>query len=741
MLLHACTIFLSAFLLFQVQPLIAKMILPWFGGSAAVWTACVLFFQLLLLFGYLYAHWSIRYLRPKAQTIVHLALLGASMLMLPAIPNPGWKPTGGEDPTLRIFGLLGATIGLPYFLLSTTGPLVQAWFVRERAAPGATPYRLYALSNLGSMLALLTYPILVEPYLATRMQGFGWSAGYMVFVLFCGFTSWRVRGSQAVPEQGGSATEPASQAPGIGLMLIWVGLAASASTLLLAVTNHLSQNVAAIPFLWVLPLALYLLSFILCFDGDGWYKRDWFLRLLALMLASMAYALYSGKDLPLYVTLPLFAVGLFVCCMVCHGELARLKPDPRYLTLFYLMVSIGGAIGGVFVGLIAPNVFNGYYELPLALIFCAALVLAALRRDLFRDANPNLLVSIGLSVGATTVAAVTAAFIGHDAATVFWYYGLALALVLTGCAVLVLVALRRDRFRGAKWSLGWLAALACVLALTVSIGYQVKKAQGTNRVAVRNFYGGLRVSDSGSGRDATRTLTHGTIIHGEQFLAPERRRQATTYYGPETGVGLAIRSLDPNTPRHIGVIGLGAGTLASYGRLGDRLRFYEINPLDIRLAHSQFSYLADCQAQLDIVLGDARLSLEREPDQNFDVLAVDAFSSDSIPVHLLTVEAFRLYFRHIKPEGALAVHVSNLYLNLEPIVELAAKALGKQTREIDTEDDADVTGVFAATWVLVTGNPQFFDKPEFKGPAPKLIAKNGLRMWTDDYSNLFRILK
>jgi hypothetical protein len=678
MLLYACTIFLSAFLLFQVQPLIAKMILPWFGGSAAVWTSCVLFFQLLLLLGYLYAHWSIRYLRPKAQTLLHLALLAASVLMLPAIPSTGWKPAGGEDPTLRIFGLLGATIGLPYFLLSTTGPLVQAWFVRERSAPGTTPYRLYALSNLGSMLALLTYPILVEPYLATRTQGYGWSAAYLIFVLLCGFTSWRGWTAQVLTEQHTTETRDVPEAPGVGLMLIWIGLAASASTLLLAVTNHLSQNVAAIPFLWVLPLALYLLSFILCFDGDGWYKRSWFLRLLALMLASMAYALYSSKDLPLYVTLPLFALGLFVSCMVCHGELARLKPDPRYLTLFYLMVSIGGAIGGVIVGLIAPNLFNGYYELPLALIGCAALVLAALRRDLFRDAG---------------------------------------------------------------WSPGWLAALVYVLALTVSIGYQLKKSQGSNRVAVRNFYGGLRVSDAGSGRDATRTLTHGTIIHGEQFLAPERRREATTYYGPDTGVGLAIRSLDPNSPRHIGVIGLGAGTLASYGRLGDRFRFYEINPLDIRLARSQFSYLADCQAQLDIVLGDARLSLEREPDQHFDVLAVDAFSSDSIPVHLLTVEAFRLYFRHIKPEGALAVHVSNLYLNLNPIVELAAQALGKQTRVIDSGDDEDVTGVFAATWILVTGNPRFFDKPEFRGPAPKLIAQRGLRTWTDDYSNLFRILK
>jgi len=671
MLLYACTIFLSAFLLFQVQPLIAKMILPWFGGSAAVWTACVLFFQLLLLLGYLYAHWSIRYLRPKAQSTLHLALLAASLLMLPAIPNTGWKPAGGEDPTLRIFGLLGATIGLPYFLLSTTGPLVQAWFVRERATAGAATYRLYALSNLGSMLALLSYPVLVEPYLATQTQGYGWSGGYLLFVLLCGYMSWRGRVAEVPLAQETTAPGPA---PGAGLMLIWTGLAASASTLLLAVTNHLSQNVAAIPFLWVLPLALYLLSFILCFDGDGWYKRAWFLRMLAVMLG-MAYALYSAKDLPLNVSLPLFAIGLFVSCMVCHGELARLKPDPRYLTLFYLMVSIGGAIGGVFVGLIAPNVFSGYYELPLGLIGCAALVLIALRRDLRQDG---------------------------------------------------------------EWSLGWIAALAYVLILSGSVAYQLKKSHGGNRVAVRNFYGGLRVSDSGSGRSATRSLTHGTITHGEQFLAPERRRVATTYYGPQTGVGLAINGLDPNNPRHIGVIGLGAGTLASYGRLGDRFRFYEINPLVLRLARSEFSYLRDCQAELEIVLGDARLSLEREPPQNFDVLAVDAFSSDSIPVHLLTVEAFQVYFRHLKQDGVLAVHVSNRYLDLKPIVELAARTLGKQTQVIDTEDDDDI-GVFGATWVLVTS--RLFERPDLVRPPPKLIAQTGLRPWTDDYSNLFRILK
>ena len=680
MLLYACTIFLSAFLLFQVQPLIAKMILPWFGGSAAVWTACVLFFQLLLLLGYLYAHWAIRYLRPKAQTIVHLALLAASLLALPAIPNPIWKPSGGEDPTLRIFGLLAMTVGLPYFLLSTTGPLIQAWFVRERAKPGSTPYRLYSLSNLGSMLALLSYPVLVEPYLAARTQGYGWSACYVLFVLFCGLTCWRGRNAKDLSRALPSESPPVSEAPDAGLMLIWIGLAACASTLLLAVTNHLSQNVAAIPFLWVLPLAIYLLSFILCFDGDGWYRRQWFLRLLAVMLVGMAYALFSDvENMPLLISLPLFSVGLFVCCMVCHGELARLKPDPRRLTLFYLMVSIGGAIGGVFVGLIAPNVFSGYFELPLGLVACALVVLLALRRDLFRDST--------------------------------WL------------------------------SPAWLLSVAFTLALTGYIGYSLKKSESGQRVAVRNFYGGLKVADFDTGRNAKRTLTHGTINHGEQFLAPERRRLATTYYGPNTGIGRAIRSLDADMPHRIGVIGLGTGTLATYGRVGagDVITFYDINPLVIQLARSQFTYLMDSQAKIEVVLGDARLSLEREPSRQFDLLAVDAFSSDSIPVHLLTIEAFRLYFHHLKPDGVLAVHISNKYLDLNPIVQAAAKTLGKRTLVVDTDDEDD-SGVFGATWVLVTDDAHFFDRPELKSTSAPPAARN-VRLWTDDYSNLLRILK
>ena len=677
MLLYACTIFLSAFLLFQVQPLIAKMILPWFGGSAAVWTACVLFFQMLLLLGYLYSHWTIRYLKPKAQTVLHGALLVASLLMLPAIPNVAWKPAGGDDPTLRIFELLAATIGLPYFLLSTTGPLVQAWLVREKLKSSATPYRLYALSNLGSMLALLSYPVLVEPYLATRTQGYGWSAGYAAFVVFCGITAWRALSASAGVKkiEWTVAAGTHAEAPGAEMLFTWAALAACASTLFLAVTNHLSQNVAAIPFLWVLPLSLYLLSFILCFDGEGWYRRTWFLRLLAVMLAGMAYALFADtENMPIKAALPLFAVGLFVCCMVCHGELARLKPDPRYLTLFYLMVSIGGAVGGIFVGLIAPNVFSGYYEFPIAIVGCGALIASVASRDLLKGPL-------------------------------------------------------------------WAVAVIYVVGLTGYVGYELKNARGTNRVAVRNFYGGLKVSDSGTGKDVTRTLTHGTINHGEQFLDPDRRRMPLTYYGYKSGVGLAILNVNSGGPKHIGVIGLGTGTLASYGRPGDRVRYYEINPLVIKISRSEFTYLNDCQAQLDIALGDARLSLEREPPQNFDVLAVDAFSSDSIPVHLLTIEAFQLYFRHLKPNGVLAVHVSNKYLDLKPVVDRAAEALGKARIVIDTDDDEEIPSIFGSTWVLVSADRDFFRKPEIKLAGTTSTAGKDQRMWTDDYSNLFRILK
>ena len=676
-MLYAVTILLSAFLLFQVQPIIAKMILPWFGGSAAVWTTCMLFFQLLLVAGYVYSHWLIRALRSRGQAVLHIALLAAAVAALPILPDASWKPAGEADPSFRILGLLAASVGLPYFLLSTTSPLVQAWYARARA--GATPYRLYALSNFGSMLALVSYPFVVEPWLPTRYQSLGWSAAFAVFAIACGALAWQ---SRALPAEVPLANvdEPAER-PRLASYLVWSALAAAASILLLAVTSHLSQNVAPIPFLWVLPLALYLLSFILCFEGRGWYQRKYYLPLLASGFVGVGITLHQGYHHPLLaVMIPLYCATLFVACMVCHGELARLKPHPRHLTAFYVAVAVGGALGGVFVGLFAPRVFADLYELPFGVILTAVLVAAVLHAD-------------------------------RESFTRRWAYRATVA-----------------------------GAAAFAAAITVALAYIYADLASDTRLLARNFYAALRVYDSGEGLSATRILTHGTITHGKQFLDPTRRDWPTTYYGEASGVGRAIEALRQAGPVRIGVIGLGAGTLAAYGRPGDAVRIYEINPQVVELARKEFSYVADSKAQIEIILGDARLSLEREPAQAFDLLAVDAFSSDAIPVHLLTAEAFAVYFRHLAPRGIIAVHISNRYLDLKPVLKAAAARLGK-TAQIVEDDSDDEKGTYGTTWVLIADSAQVFGQAPLEGAAEPLESERSIRVWTDDYSDLYGILK
>jgi SAM-dependent methyltransferase len=691
--LYAVTVFASAFLLFQIEPIIAKMVLPWFGGSAAVWTTCLLFFQTVLLAGYLYAHLAVKGLAPREQVWLHIGLLAASLALLPAIPNPAWKPLGGEDPSWRILGLLGVTLGLPYLLLSATSPLVQAWYARTHEQ--AAPYRLFALSNAGSMLALLTYPVLVEPKLSTRHQAWVWSAGYAAFVVLCGLVAWGARHGRTIEEE----IEEQDERPGWARQLMWLSLSACGSMLLLAVTNHLTQNVASIPFLWILPLALYLLSFILCFEGHGWYDRStafrfWnlrividhrntFLKLGAVALGGMGYGLGENFLNPrLIVLVPLFAGGLAVCCMVCHGELAWLKPTHRHLTSFYLMIALGGALGGVLVGLVAPHFFSGYFELQIAIAWCAVMVVIVLRPA-----------SLGL---------------------------------------------------GSRW-LGygvWVGSMVAALVLIGYMGYEIREFRSGSRLLVRNFYGALRVNDEGDGVDEARVrkLTHGTISHGEEFLDAARHLQPTTYYGTESGIGLTILEAQRRPALRVGVIGLGTGTIAAYGRPGDVYRFYDINPLVIGIARTEFRFLPECKAKTEVVLGDARLSMEREAPQHYDVIAVDAFSSDAIPVHLLTREAFQVYFRHLAPGGVLAVHVSNKHLDLAPVVDELARALGKHAVLVDNDDDEDM-GVFAATWVLVSDRQSFFQFPPVFKAATPVTSRPGLRLWTDDYSNLFQILK
>jgi SAM-dependent methyltransferase len=680
MILYALTIGLSAFLLFAVQPVIAKMILPWFGGSSAVWSTCMLFFQLTLLLGYLYAHWLNEKLRPRVQAAVHTAALAISLAVLPILPNPMWKTAAGA-PSLKILALLAATIGLPYFLLSSTTPLLQAWYARTHK--GGMPYRLFALSNFASLLALLSYPLLVEPNIPTRMQGYVWSAAYVAFAVLCASTAWRAclgrTGALRLPPAGAAAGAVAS-AP---VRLLWFGLSASASILLLAVTNHLTQDVAAIPFLWIVPLAAYLLSFILCFEAPRLYNRMFFVPLLVAALTFMMRQMWTDEPrASLLHTVEFLAASLFIVCMVCHGELARLKPHPRHLTGFYAIVSLGGAMGGLFVGLAAPNLFRAYYEFPLGLGICAAVIALVYLRESWL--NP--------------------AYIRYAAAA-------GLIAVLGGY-------------------------LWCV-------GHVLNRLTQGYRLVARNFYGQLRVLDDGDPKyqeEASRTLVHGTINHGAQFQRDGYRRLPVTYFCPESGVGRGMGALG-GAGRRIGVIGMGCGTLAAYGKPGDTLRIYEINPLVWEIARTQFTYLQDTPAKLNVSMGDARLSLEAEPSQQFDILVVDAFSGDAVPVHLLTVEAFRTYFRHLKPGGILALNTTNRYLDLNPVMAHAAATFGKIALHYAFTAPPDEFLCFDCDWALIMDRSTLAAHPGLERGAEELKPRANFRTWTDDFSNLYSILR
>jgi hypothetical protein len=737
-LLYGFTIVLSAFLLFQVQPLIAKLILPWFGGSAAVWTSCMLFFQFALLGGYAYAHWLSEQ-TGRRQTAIHLALLAVSLLSLPILPSVWWKPTEAGDPLLRILGLLAATVGLPYFLLSSTSPLLQSWY--SRSTGGAMPYRFFALSNAGSMAGLLTYPILVEPYLTNRIQAWMWSSSYVVFGLICATVAFRSRGIHA--EHAAAARTSDAPAPTLAEKLLWMGLAACASALMLAVANHLTQNIAPIPFLWVLPLSLYLLSFILCFDSDRWYQRRLFVPLAAITLPAMVYLIGEGGYIDLRISVSLFCFMIFVLFMVCHGELARRRPAPAFLTSFYLMVSLGGAAGGLLIGFAAPYLFNALYDLPVVLSL-ACFLFAYL---LWRERRPGKQEKDKLTIVSWTVLLVAWALFRFASAALFHaprflraVYDAPVLFGLAGMIGAYLIwrgrALVDSRFLRFAVATGVAAGVICYLAR------DSWESVSDARVLVRNFYGALKVfdSDTDGTQGPVRTLRHGTIDHGEQFLLPRNSHRPTTYFTGGSGIGLAVHSVQRDGPMRMGIIGLGAGTLAAYARPVDHYRFYDINPLVMRVAATEFSFLRDCYAPHEVVLGDARLMLEKEEPQRFDLLVVDAFSGDAIPVHLLTREAWALYWRHLNPNGVLAVHVSNRYLNLGPVVELGAEANGKQAR-IVSYDATDLDEEASSDWVLVTSRAGFFDQPEMKRAANAIKPIESLRPRTDDYSNVYRILR
>jgi SAM-dependent methyltransferase len=665
--LYAATIFLSAFLLFLVQPVIAKQILPWFGGSAAVWTTCVFFFQLLLLAGYAYAHALVRFLPPRPQLLVHGVLLAASLAVLPIVADAAWKPAGDEDPGSRILGLLVATVGLPYFLLATTSPLVQAWYARRFESP----YRLFALSNLASLAALLAYPVVVEPLVATRVQAAAWSWAYALFVALCGATAWYTL--RAATGGGAPARLDPGPRPATERRLAWLALPAVASFLLLAVTNHLTQNVASIPFLWILPLALYLLTFILCFDGRGWYQRRFFLPVAALALVAMVWIL---RDInlrhDLVLSIPVYAAGLFVLCMVCHGELVLLKPQPARLTEFYLMIALGGALGSLAVAVLAPRILPGDFEVAIGLA-AAAVVLAARLAPSGR---------IALAAGLAVIGFVSWVAVDH-----------------------------------------------------------VQNVVAGTRVLKRNFYSSLRTAEEVRDEGTVRRLIHGTINHGEQFVDADKRRRAIAYFGPNAGIVLALEAIRRPGIR-VGIMGLGTGTMAAWGRPGDTYRFYEINPQVIEVAQTEFSYLRDSDAKIELVLGDGRLALEREPPQQFDLFAADAFSSDSVPMHLITREALELYVRHVRPGGVIVFNVTNRYVDLAPVVQRLADSLGLHARLVSHEPAEGEYQLYDSTeFVLVTADPKLFDAPQLKAVAQAIAVPPKVSVWTDDFNNLLQALR
>jgi len=753
--LYGFAIFCGAFLLFQVQLVLGKYALPWFGGAPAVWTTCMLFFQLLLLGGYFYSH-AVSKLSLRRQAIVHISLLGLSLGVLalgaifwktPLLPGSSWRSGLPDSPVLGILSLLSLAVGLPYLCLSSTGPLLQNWFARAHAAQ--SPYRLYALSNAGSLLGLITYPFVFEPNLRLHTQAWLWAVGYVAFSAACIVCARRVRTQLDYTPAIDTHQEDVAPPTRWGQAL-WFLLPACASIMLLATTNLLCQEVAVVPFLWVLPLSLYLLSFIVCFDNPKWYQRGFFQMLMAVGLPIAFLALLSGGTAPMGRQILMLSLVLFGCCMVCHGELVRLQPQPALLTRFYLLVSAGGAAGGIFVVVIAPLIFTGFWEFHVGLIGCVVVAILALISDQeswWHRAQPYLGMTILLALA--LVPEVISRYVGLAVIPEMMdrahYYPILTLLALA--TAVVIFTNRKEAAKAGRFNTAQFAAVAVLAALCAALyqGIQFDKNRQVRRD--RNFYSALQIQ-KGTELNSLE-LRHGQTSHGIQSrLHP---KEPTLYYARSSGIGLLLGGADAcpqPCSRRIAVVGLGAGTLAAYGRPGDTMRFYELNPQVIAYSEGTnpyFTFLRDSSARIEMVLGDARLSLEREfkeqGSQNFDVLVIDAFSSDAIPVHLLTSEALDVYLEHLRgPNSILAFHVSNRVLDLRYVlVALAAQKHLAVVRLHKNKSDNGDSGE-RSDWIMLARNPQALQLGAFDGHIAPMPQPDDRMLWTDDYSNLFRVL-
>lgn len=764
MQIYILTVFLGALLLFQVELIIGKYILPWFGGASAIWITCMLFFQAALLAGYAYGHVLDR-AGARAQSRLHRILLFVSVLVLmaqamvwhsPLTLDSRWKPDAQGNPVLQIFILLIVSVGFPYFVLASTAPLLQTWW--RRMYPGRSPYRLYAVSNFGSFLGLVSYPFLVEPFLTLKTQARIWTCAYVAFALGCAYCALKAAAASEPKTDSAEAdrasidaqTVPLAAPPPTGLLILWLGLAACASALFLGTTNQLCKNVAAVPLLWVLPLAIYLLTFTLCFESDHRYSRTWFHPAFALAVLLAVFVLSTGARTNLFGQVGIYAFVLFAGCMVCHGELARLKPDPRHLTLFYLVVAAGGVVGGLFVGLFAPAFFVGYWEYHVSLWFAVLLFLVTLYRD-----RTSWLYSTRVKAPLVLLAA--AALLPECMALAVSFKKFLSALPFVGAILLGIYLVQGKRRDENERNNKIVTLVSCAIVLLI-LGVQftmLGSASLGKFTSVRDFYSALTVdmqNASDPGWEAY-SLRHGEIVHGFEFLDASKRHIPDSYYTADSGLGLLL-SQHLDSPEaaakapvnlRLGLVGLGIGSIAAYGKAGDFIRYYEIDPQVVRLASDTryFHYLSDCPAHLDIVLGDARLSLERElqqgAPQNFDILVIDAFNGDAIPVHLLTQEAIRVYLQHLKnPTGVLAVHVTNTFLDLRPVVVAAAEHLGLPSVAVHADIDGHIS--YASDWVLVSRDRAIIDSLAARAKHAVKLDVPEKRRWTDDYSNLFQAL-
>jgi len=709
-LLFVTAILSSAFLIFLVQPMVGKRILPWFGGAPSVWMLCLAFYQTTLFLGYAYAHLLIRFATPTLQLGIHCAVVAAAFAVLPVLPGEAWQPRGGGNPSSGILVMLTSNVALPFLVLASTGPLVQAWFARSY--PDRSPYPLYAVSNLGSVAALLAYPFLFEPWLSLSMTGTFWSfafAGTGLALLACAALS-RQSSGPASPVTGDSEPEAAARSEARDVVL-WIGLAGCAVILLMGVTNSVCLDVASAPFLWILPLATYLITFILCFGSERAYRRTpYVLVTVVAIVLTQGLPLVSAWTTPalsrflgaIFVQVPAYCALLFGTCMIMHGELYRLRPPPRSLTAFYLCVSGGGALGGLFVGVVAPVIFDAYYE-----------------------------VEVGLGLG-----------------------------LLLFCWVGALGSKRLDPSGTSVWRWAIGTPIACLLAL-----YILWPNTDLDKGLVyreRGFFGVLRVVDVRDGGGGQRHLISGSTLHGVQFLRPDALTIPSLYYGHATGIGIVMSQRATGVPRNVGLVGLGVGTLSAYGREGDDFRYYEIDPTVVHVARDSglFSFMKSSRAKVDVVLSDARLAIAREQaehgSQQFDYLILDAFSSDAIPVHLLTLESFRLYLAALAPDGLLAVHVSNRHVDLFPLVARVASEVGLSAIRIET-GMVPRTRSMAAHWVFLSRDPQrllklaqtAWDRAAELQLSPGHVRATRLDenaimeapLWTDDYSDLISVIR